>query len=98
MTHIDEEKVSVRELRQNLSVHLRRVREGRTLAVTSRGERVALLAPISGGSRLDHLIAEGRVSSPQEPWMEPRPAPAESHTSDRTLTEVLLEQRYEERS
>ena len=95
---MDEETVSVRELRQNLSVHLRRVREGHTLAVTSRGERVAVLAPIGGGSRLDHLIAEGRVSSPQEPWIDPEPASAEPHTSARGLTEVLLEQRAEERS
>jgi antitoxin (DNA-binding transcriptional repressor) of toxin-antitoxin stability system len=54
----------VRELRQNLSVHLRRVCEGRTLAVTSRGQRVAVLAPIGGGSRLDRLVAGSRHSSP----------------------------------
>ncbi|MGI8412320.1 MAG: type II toxin-antitoxin system Phd/YefM family antitoxin [Solirubrobacteraceae bacterium] len=38
-------RVTVRELRQNLSVHLRRVERGETLEVTRRGEPVALLAP-----------------------------------------------------
>ncbi len=91
-----EEEVSVRELRQNLSVYLRRVQEGRTLAVTSRGERVALLAPIGGGSRLDRLVAEGRVSSPKMPWVDPEPVAAGADTSPRGLTQTLLEQRAEE--
>ncbi len=73
-----DEEVSVRELRQNLGVHLRRVREGRTLAVTSRGERVAVLAPIDGGSRLERLIAEGRVAAPLQAWVDPAPAPLET--------------------
>jgi prevent-host-death family protein len=85
------EEVSVRELRQNLSVHLRRVRDGRTLAVTSRGERVAILSPIDGGSRLERLIAEGRVTPPAEPGPieVPPPGPA--------LTPALLAERDEDR-
>jgi prevent-host-death family protein len=98
VTHMGQEEVSVRELRQNLSFHLRRVREGQTLAVTSRGERVAVLAPISGGSRLDRLVAEGRISSPEAPWVDPEPAPAHSDGSPRRLTDALLEQRAGERS
>ena len=39
------ETVGVRELRQNLSVYLRRVKEGETLAVTERGQVVAQLTP-----------------------------------------------------
>jgi prevent-host-death family protein len=75
------DEVSVRELRQNLSVYLRRVRQGDTLAVTSRGERVAVLAPISGGSHLDRLLAEGRVSPPAvagaaDGLADPAPGPA----------------------
>jgi prevent-host-death family protein len=95
---MSEEEVSVRELRQNLSVHLRRVREGRTLAVTSRGERVAVLAPIGGGSRLDRLVAEGRVSSPEEPWVDPEPASVGPEGAPRGLTDALLAQRAGERS
>jgi prevent-host-death family protein len=40
------DRVGVRELRQNLSVYLRRVRRGETLEVTERGEPVALLQPL----------------------------------------------------
>src|SRR4051794_14098800 len=39
------ERVGVRELRQNLSVYLRRVRRGESLEVTERGEPVAVLQP-----------------------------------------------------
>ena len=91
-----DDEVSVRELRQNLSVHLRRVREGRTLAVTSRGERVAVLAPIAGGSRLDRLVAEGRISTPTEPWVEPAPPEPNRGTSSRPVTDALLVLRDEE--
>jgi prevent-host-death family protein len=37
--------VGVRELRQNLSVYLARVKDGETLAVTERGREVARLIP-----------------------------------------------------
>lgn len=42
----DMERVGVRELRQNLSVYLRRVRRGEALEVTERGKPVATLNPI----------------------------------------------------
>lgn len=40
------DRVGVRELRQNLSVYLRRVRRGEALEVTDRGQPVATLQPI----------------------------------------------------
>ena len=56
-------QVGVRELRQNLSVHLRRVLRGETLEVTDRGQAVALLAPLPPAtSIMDRLRAEGRVT------------------------------------
>ena len=59
------EKVGVAELRQNLSVYLRRVSEGERLVVTDRNRPVAELGPIADtGPGLDRLIAEGRVSRP----------------------------------
>jgi len=52
----------VRELRQNLSVHLRRVLRGETLEVTDRGHAVAILAPLpKTQSVLDRLHADGRL-------------------------------------
>jgi antitoxin (DNA-binding transcriptional repressor) of toxin-antitoxin stability system len=53
--------VGVRELRQNLSVYLRRVRAGATLKVTEHRRTVAMLAPAGAGSALERLIAAGRV-------------------------------------
>jgi prevent-host-death family protein len=60
----DPARVGVRELRQNLSVYLRRVKEGESLEVTEHGRTVARLVP-SGerGSVFERLIAEGKVTS-----------------------------------
>lgn len=56
-------EVGVRELRQNLSVYLRRVKQGATLEVKERGHRVAVLAPAGArSSALDRLIAAGRAT------------------------------------
>jgi antitoxin (DNA-binding transcriptional repressor) of toxin-antitoxin stability system len=56
--------VGVRELRQNLSVYLRRVKAGATLDVKERGHRVAVLAPAAAGSTaLERLIAAGRATA-----------------------------------
>ena len=59
-----ENRVGVRELRQNISVYLRRVRKGETLEVTERGQAVARLTPLP--EHLDvrgRLIAEGKLIS-----------------------------------
>jgi antitoxin (DNA-binding transcriptional repressor) of toxin-antitoxin stability system len=58
-------RVGVRELRQNLSVYLDRVKEGETLDVTEHGQLVASLGPpvSHGTSRLEQLIADGRAMS-----------------------------------
>ena len=55
-------RVGVRELRQNLSVHLARVTAGETLEVTDRGQPVALLTPLAAGETLvARLRREGRL-------------------------------------
>jgi antitoxin (DNA-binding transcriptional repressor) of toxin-antitoxin stability system len=60
-------QVGVRELRQNLSVHLRRVLRGETLEVTDRGRAVAILAPLpKETSVLERLRAEGRILIPAQ--------------------------------
>ena len=67
MCYMDERsrRVGVRELRQNLSVHLRRVIAGETLEVTDRGHPVAVLAPLpKPANALERLIAEGRATRP----------------------------------
>ena len=57
-------EIGVRELRQNLSVYLKRVKRGATLEVKERGHRVAVLAPAGAGSSvLERLIAAGRATA-----------------------------------
>jgi prevent-host-death family protein len=67
--------VGVRELRQNLSVYLERVKKGESLTVTEHGAAVAILRPLAGTSRLlDRLVAEGRATPPSRPLADlPRP-------------------------
>ena len=55
--------VGVRELRQNLSVYLDRVKKGEALQVTEHGHVVAVLRPVpANASRIDILIAQGLVT------------------------------------
>ena len=55
-------RVGVRELRQNLSVHLARVVAGETLEVTDRGRAVAVLAPLTHDeSIVSRLKRDGRL-------------------------------------
>lgn len=57
--------VGVRELRQNLSVYLDRVKKGEALTVTEHGAAVAILRPLPAAtSPLERLVAEGRGRKP----------------------------------
>jgi prevent-host-death family protein len=61
-------RVGVRELRQNLSVYLDRVKLGESLAVTERGQVVAVLRPVSVAETIvERLVADGRVARPDAP-------------------------------
>jgi prevent-host-death family protein len=87
--------VGIRELRQNLSVYLRRVREGETLQVTERGRPVAVLAPLPEGSSLiDELVAAGRVI-PAEGSISDVIPPKGPIDRTRKLSRALEEQRAE---
>ena len=58
-------RVGVRELRQNLSVYLRRVASGEVLEVTERGRPVAVLAPkLQSSPGIERLVASGRAVPP----------------------------------
>jgi antitoxin (DNA-binding transcriptional repressor) of toxin-antitoxin stability system len=55
----------VRELRQNLSVHLERVKKGEALIVTEHGSAVAILRPLpTRSTALDRLVAAGLATRP----------------------------------
>ena len=57
------EQVGVRDIRQNISVFLRRVKAGEAFTVTEHGLPVALLVPVPADSddRLADLVAAGHV-------------------------------------
>lgn len=83
------ETVGVAELRQNLSVYLRRVEKGQRLVVTDRNRPVAELGPVpSTGHDLDRLIAEGRVSAPVRSGL---PEPLELNGDSKALSKALDE-------
>ncbi|HUG48969.1 MAG TPA: type II toxin-antitoxin system prevent-host-death family antitoxin [Candidatus Limnocylindria bacterium] len=59
--------VGVRELRQNLSVYLRRVKGGESLDVTERGRPVARLVPVKRAPLWDQMVADGRITPARTP-------------------------------
>lgn len=91
-------RVGVRELRQNLSVYLDRVKAGETLEVTEHGQPVAQLAPrpSKSVSIVDQLIAEGRITPATLDHRTLQPPPDLPDPSGRTLSEILREMRDEE--
>lgn len=93
--YMNDDLVGVAELRQNLSVYLRRVRKGETLVVTDRNRPVAVLGPApASASDLDRLIAAGRVSAPTRSEL---PEPLEMDVDDSCgLSRALAELRDED--
>lgn len=84
-------RVGVRELRQNLSVYLRRVLKGESFQVTDRGRAVALLAPLpEPSSPVQRLVAAGRASNPDGGISEVLPPKGKP---SRRLSDALEEQR-----
>jgi prevent-host-death family protein len=92
---MSDSKVGVRELRQNLSVYLRRVKAGEALEVTDRGNVVALLVPLPDpDTPLERLIASGRATRPVSSLAN---LPALEGNPSTKLSDALQEER-EERS
>jgi prevent-host-death family protein len=91
-------RVGVRELRQNLSVYLRRVEKGETLDVTEHGRLVARLAPAPAPemSSLDRLIAEGRAT-PASRSIATLPDPRMPKPGAQSLSETIRLMREDER-
>jgi len=69
--------VGVRELRQNLSIYLDRVKKGEALTVTEHGAAVAILRPLPpASSALERVVAEGRGRTPLRDAASLRKAPS----------------------
>lgn len=91
-------RVGVRELRQNLSVYLDRVKAGESLDVTEHGRLVARLGPNPPEQRsiVDRMIADGRIT-PATHDHRLTPPPPRSAIPGRPLSEIVIEMRDEER-
>jgi prevent-host-death family protein len=92
------ERVGIRELRQNLSVYVKRVREeGRAYEVTERGEPVARLTPLADRptSVYAQMVADGRITPPAREWSE-MPEPVQLPPGGPTLSEILQQMRDED--
>jgi len=74
-THKKKQVVGVRELRQNLSVYLDRIKNGETLQVTEFGRVVALLTPLPAErlSPFERMVREGRAIPPKGSLKDRRP-------------------------
>src|SRR5215211_7127489 len=85
--------VGVRELRQNLSRYLARVKQGEDLEVTERGQVVARLIPAGSSTGASSKLAvEFEATLPVEPLeviaRRLRPPGAPAGTTDRYLDET----------
>jgi prevent-host-death family protein len=86
-------RVGIRELRQDLSRYLRRVRAGERLVVTERGEPVAVIQPwAEEGDALDRLVVAGRVRRGGGALLAVRPL---RRPISRAATDALAEERAE---
>ncbi|HEY8056375.1 MAG TPA: type II toxin-antitoxin system prevent-host-death family antitoxin [Terriglobales bacterium] len=89
-------QVGVRELRQNLSVYLRRIKQGERLEVTEHGRLVALLVPPPAtDSVLDRLVAAGLATRATRDIRD-LPPPLPLRSGERPASEILQEMRDED--
>jgi prevent-host-death family protein len=54
--------VGIRQLRNQLSKWVARVRNGEEVTITDRGKPVARLVPVDGESKFDRLVHEGVIT------------------------------------
>lgn len=88
--------VGVRELRQNLSKYLARVKAGESLTVTEHGREVAYLTPSAGYADAARFLVEELGATPAEGSLRdylrerglPAPAPSGSPSSGAILDDL----------
>ncbi len=92
-------RVGVRELRQNLSVYLQRVKTGTSFEVTEHGHPVARLTPAPAPDRMpwQRLIDEGLVVPGSGDLGELGPPPPIELGPGPSVSQVLRRMRDEER-
>lgn len=96
MCYMRRSSVGIRELRQNLTVHLRKVKAGQVLEVTERGVPVAQLTPLPLPSDpLSRLEAAGALLQRPAKRLEdlPRPVRLRQGVSISKILDELREER-----
>jgi prevent-host-death family protein len=91
-------RVGIRELRQNLSIYIDRVKEGETLEVTEHGHPVAELHPIRPRSKslYEQMVADGRITPATKP-LSSLPPPIDLPAGAEPVSEILIRMRDDER-
>jgi prevent-host-death family protein len=89
-------RVGIRELKQNASAVLERVRHGESVEVTERGQPIALIVPLPRAGALDRLLTEGRAT-PANGSLSDLPVPRRPRPGRPLPSEVLAAMRAEER-
>lgn len=90
------DRVGVRELKQNASRVLERVKRGEALEVTDRGEPVALIVPLPKPNVVDRLVTEGKATPPRGNLSD-LPPPRRPKAGRPLPSDVLAELRADER-
>lgn len=88
--------MGIRELKQNASAVVQRVKAGETIVVTERGTPVARLIP-AGDLSLEDMVQSGLATAPQRSLREMLGAVPEGQPTT-TLSDILREMRNDERS
>jgi prevent-host-death family protein len=83
--------IGIRDLRDNLTATIRRVRAGETVEITHHGVPVAVLSPAPTG-RIARLVASGDVTLPKHP-LRLRDVRRFAGTGEKTASEWLQEDR-----
>ncbi len=91
LCYMEDKQVGVRELRQNLSKYLERIKRGERLEVTEHGRAVAVLAPLPpADGAMARLVAAGRVTPPSRDLGSLLPPGGPTST---TLSRALADER-----
>lgn len=83
-------EIGIRELKNNLSRYVSKVREGEEVYVTDHGKAVALLIPIRGLRVLDRLVDEGTVTRAATTT---KPSTPKRLKTKGTVSDLVFEQR-----
>ena len=93
---VDKDTVGLRELGQNVSRVMERIKKGESLVVTEHGTPIARLEPFKARSRLEDMIAEGDAI-PAEITIQEFLATHVPIESEIRGSEILQQMRDEER-